>query len=439
MAHILPSQPIASLTDYLAGGGGTALSRCTELGRQGVISLIRASGLRGRGGAGFPTGIKWAGLASAEGKRKFAVCNAAEGEPGTFKDRAIIRRNPYQVVEGLAAAAFVIDAEIAFIGIKQKFNETARLEAAATELSAAGLLGDLTITFAYGPDDYLFGEEKGLLEVIEGKEPLPRLYPPYVQGLFEESDAQPQPALVNNVETLANVTHIIGKGSEWFRGLGTAESPGTIVCTVGGDTVVDAVAEVELGTSLNEILQTVGGGMTSGRDPRMILNGVSNSPLTGAELDTPVSFEGMKKAGSGLGSAGFTFLDDTACPVQVAAAASAFLYRGSCGQCPSCKLGTEAMTEHFTALSLGAASTEAIEEIWAWTQRITDSNRCGLAAGQQGMAAGAMERFPEDLTQHMTGAPCTGRAVSITTIADWDEVAGRFQYSQPVLRDEPGG
>lgn len=440
MAHVLPDLAVETLDDYLAVGGGGALENCRRLGPEGVIEAIRASGLRGRGGAGFPTGIKWAGLAAAYGAEKYAVMNAAEGEPGTFKDRAIIRRNPYQVIEGLAAAAYAIGARRAFIGIKEKSTASiARIEAATAELSAAGLIGDLSVTIVPGPDDYLFGEEKGLLEVIEGKDPLPRLYPPYVQGLFEEPGTEPGPALVNNVETLANVPHIIANGSDWFRSLGTAKSPGTTVCTVGGDTKADGVAEIELGTPLGDVLHIVGGGMKGGGLPLVILNGVSNSPLTSRDLDAAVSFEGLKEAGSGLGSAGFTFYDDTVCPTRVAAAASAFLYRGSCGQCPSCKLGTEAVMERFAALATGDGSTEAVEETAAWTQRITDSNRCGLGAGQQAVAGGFLERFPEDLAIHAAGAACGGREISITTIADWDETGSRFEYSPRVLSDRPGG
>ena len=172
VAHVLPTRSLDTLDDYLAAGGGETLESCRKLGPQGVIATIRAAGLRGRGGAGFPTGIKWAGLAAAEGARKYAVVNAAEGEPGTFKDRAIIRRNPYQVVEGLAAAAYAVGADSAFIGIKEKSTASiARIETATAELSAAGLIGDLSVTVVPGPDDYLFGEEKGLLEVIEERIP----------------------------------------------------------------------------------------------------------------------------------------------------------------------------------------------------------------------------------------------------------------------------
>ncbi len=440
VAHLLPSRALHTLDDYLSTGGGEVLENCRRLGPDGVIDTIRASGLRGRGGGGFPTGFKWAGLAAADGAEKYAVMNAAEGEPGTFKDRAILRRNPYQVIEGLAAAAYAIDADTAFIGIKEKATGAlARIEAATAELSAAGLIGSLSITIVPGADDYLFGEEKGLLEAIEGKDPLPRLYPPYVQGLFEQPGGEPRPALVNNVETLANVPHILANGADWFRSRGTAKSPGTVVCTVGGDTTKEGVAEIELGTPLGDVLDIVGGGMKDGGPPRVILNGVSNSPLTSRHLGVAVSFEGMKEAGSGLGSAGFTFYDDTVCPTQVAAAASAFLFRGSCGQCPSCKLGTEAVAERFAALAIGDGSPEAAEEIAAWTQRITDSNRCGLGAGQQAIAAGFLQQFPDDLAIHAGGAACGGRAISITTIADWDETVSRFEYSPRVLSDRPGG
>lgn len=440
MAYILPAEPVQDLDAYVALGGGRTLEQCRDLGKDQVISELRQSGLRGRGGAGFPTGIKWSGLATTEAATKYAVCNAAEGEPGTFKDRAIIRRNPYPVLEGLAAAAFVVGAKQAFIGIKAKFSEAiARIEAAAAELSAAGMLDAMELVFVHGPDDYLFGEEKGLLEVIEGRDALPRLYPPYIQGLFERPGGSAQPALVNNVETLANIPHILANGAEWFRSTGTDKSPGTMVCTIGGDTTVDVVAEVEMGTPLVEVLDSVGGGMEDGRQPHMVLNGVSNAPLTVAGIDAPISFEGMQQAGSGLGSAGFRFLGSDACAVQIAAAASAFLFRGSCGQCPSCKLGTGAIAKRFATLATGEGATSDIEEIAAWTQRITDSNRCGLGAGQQSLAAGVLELFPEDLAHHLGGAPCTGRPIQLTTISDWDEREGRFAYSPPILDDAPGG
>jgi NADH-quinone oxidoreductase subunit F len=410
------------------------------MGAEAVIASIRASGLRGRGGAGFPTGIKWSGLAADDAATKYVVCNAAEGEPGTFKDRAIMRRDPFQVLEGLAVAAFATGARQMFIGVKAKFSaEAERLQQAATELSGAGLLGEPEIVLVEGPDDYLFGEEKGMLEVIEGRDPLPRLYPPYAQGLFERPNGPKQPALVNNVETLANVPHIVVNGADWFRSMGTEDSPGTMVCTVGGDVAAEGVAEVEMGTSLRSLVDEIGAGTRSGASVKMILSGVSSAPIPGDSIDTPISFEGMEAAGSALGSGGFIVFDDTACSARIGAAASAFLYRGSCGQCPPCKLGTAAIAEGFVGLALGGGRVSDLEEIAAWTIRVTDANRCGLGAGQRALARGILERFPEDIAHHLDGSGCpAARPVQVTTIEDWNESEKRFVYSPQVDQDRPG-
>ena len=327
-----------------------------------------------------------------------------------------------------------------FVGIKEKFGlEHGRLIDAAASLSSAGLLEDADLTIVPGPDDYLFGEEKGLLEVIEGNDPLPRLFPPYVQGLFEIPNGPTQPVAVNNVETLANVPHILANGSGWFRSLGTDESPGTMVCTVGGDVAVDAVAEVELGTPLRWLVDEIGGGARSGRRLKMVLSGVSNAPLTTDDLDTPISFEGMRRAGSGLGSAGFIVYDDTACAIGVAAAASSFLFNGSCGQCPPCKMGTNAITERFRSIDNGEGSLQDLDEIAAWSIRVTDANRCGLGSGQQALARGIIEGFSEDAVHHIEGGTCpSDRSLVITTIKDWDVADGRFAYSPAALDDAPG-
>ncbi len=439
MAHLLSDPPVFDLAAYAAAGGGVAMEQARRMGRQAVVAEIRASGLRGRGGGGFPTGFKWAGLAADDATTKFVVCNAAEGEPGTFKDRAILRRNPYQVLEGLAVAAYATGAAQMFVGVKEKFiAERERLERAAVELRDAGLLGDVELVLVAGPDDYLFGEEKGLLEVIEGKDPLPRLFPPYAQGLFEEANGPKQPVVVNNVETLANVPHIVSRGADWFRSLGTDDSPGTMVCTIGGDVAVETVAELELGTPVRHLAEEVAGGTRSGRPVKLVLNGVSNAPLRPEDLDTPLAFEPMKRAGSGLGSAGFTVFDDTACAVRVAMAASAFLFRGSCGQCVPCKLGTGNITQGWVRLDLGGDIGD-VEEIAAWTARVTDANRCGLGAGQQALAAGILERFDDDVAHHLDGGVCpSDRTISVTTIEDWDVGSGRFTYSKPIPLDAPG-
>lgn len=418
-----------ALDDYASAGGGRGLERSREVGPDRTVDAVRESGLRGRGGAGFPTGVKWAGARSAEGTHKYVVCNAAEGEPGTFKDRWLIRNNPYQLLEGIAIAAFAVGAEEAFIGIKAKFGgEIERLEQAAGEMAEAALF-DVPLTIVPGPDDYLFGEEKALLEVIEGNDPLPRLYPPYVQGLFEGTKGESRPTVVNNVETLSNIPHILANGSDWFRSFGTDTSPGTMVFSIGGDVRREAVAELEMGTPLSLLVYAIGGGMEAGRHPVLVANGVSNRPLRPVELETPLDFDALQAIGSGLGSGGFTVYDDTACVVQVAAALSDFLNEGSCGQCPPCKLGTGEIEERFRTLARGEGRALDIEELAAWSIRVTDANRCGLGAGQQALARGILDAFPEHLAEHIGGEPCPKeRAVAAPVIEDWDPEAGRFRY-----------
>ncbi|MDJ0959587.1 MAG: NADH-ubiquinone oxidoreductase-F iron-sulfur binding region domain-containing protein [Acidimicrobiia bacterium] len=427
---LLNDEPVDSVAAYAAAGGGGALAVLDRSGPAEVIRTIRDSGLRGRGGAGFPTGVKWSGLAAADADRKFVVCNAAEGEPGTFKDRWLMRTNPYQLLEGLVLAGLSVGAERAYIGIKEKFTpEIERLTAAIDEMDGAGLLGGVPIEVVLGPDDYLFGEEKGLLEVIEGRDPLPRLYPPYVTGLFSEGD-DANPALVNNVETLSNVPHIVRNGADWFRSFGTEDTPGTMVFSVGGDVRREGVVELEMGTPLSFLLYVIGQGFEAGRRPKLITSGVSNRPLTLGDLDVPMDFGSLAAIGSGLGSGGFTAYDDTVCVAQVGAALSAFLYRGSCGQCPPCKLGSETITERFTRLTIGGGDIAAIEDIAAWVLRVTDSNRCGLGAGQQALARGILDGFPDDLAHHVGGDAChSDRTVAAPVIEDWEPAEGRFLYA----------
>ncbi len=270
MAPLLPDVPLPHLASWQEQGGGIALAEARRLGPAGVVAELRASGLRGRGGAGFPTALKWGGILEEAPTRCYVACNAAEGEPGTFKDRALIRANPYQLLEGLAVAAETIGATEAYVAIKSRFRpEIERLEQAATEMAPAGLLGDVPIRIVEGPDDYLFGEEKGLLEVIEGNDPLPRLVPPYIEGLFADRDSA-GPAVVNNVETLSNIPRILREGVDAFRSEGTPQSPGTMVFTVSGAVRREAVAELPLGAPISypglRAWRGVGGG-TQNRRP----------------------------------------------------------------------------------------------------------------------------------------------------------------------------
>ncbi len=446
--------PVGSLQDYLAGGAGlVGLERAVERGRRWVIDEVTRSGLRGRGGGGFPTGRKWAGIAAqAEGTR-YVVCNGAEGEPGTFKDRALLRANPYQLVEGVIIAALAVDAAEAFICIKAHFEqEIERVERAIVELQEAGVCHDCRVTLVRGPDEYLFGEEKAMLEVIEGNPPLPRVLPPYEHGLFatvpqagwgagagtisSSEEQRPNPTLVNNVETLSNVPHILSRGAEWFRTMGTSESPGRFVCTVVGDVTSPGVAEVDGGTPLSEVIEVVGGGAYEGRAVKAVFSGVANPAVRGQDLDVPLSYEGFNAIGSGLGSCGFIVFDDTACMVEVARMFSRFLYVESCGQCPPCKLGSGAITELLTKVEAGVASDADIETIGAWLGKVTDGNRCFLAVEERQVVASVLRLFPEEFAEHLELQRCPRpRQIQLPKIVDLHDGVvtydGRQYLKQP--------
>ncbi|MEO6627226.1 MAG: NADH-ubiquinone oxidoreductase-F iron-sulfur binding region domain-containing protein, partial [Aquihabitans sp.] len=402
-------------------GGGQALEIARRLGPDDTVEEVGTAGLRGRGGAGFPTARKWAGVRSSPGTHRYVVCNAAEGEPSSFKDRALLRANPYQMVEGLAVAALTIGAREAYIGIKARFGpELDRLTRAIDEMQAAGLAGDVPITVVRGPDEYLFGEEKALLEVIEGKPPMPRLLAPYEQGLFatgsqigwESIPGEPghgpaldvsNPTLVNNVETLANVVHILVRGAEWFRSMGTAGSPGHAVATVVGDVARPGVAEINLGMRLSDLIDEVGGGPRPGRRIKAAFSGISNAVVTAEHLDTPLTYENMAAIGSGLGAVGFGVYDDTACMVEVAFQYSRFLWIESCGQCPPCKLGTQEITYRLNEIEACRGSEEDVAVIGARLGNVTDANRCYLGTEERLVIGSILRAFPEEFAAHLEG------------------------------------
>jgi NADH-quinone oxidoreductase subunit F len=432
--RVLYPTPIGSLEEYSKARGGAGLDNARKLDAAEVISMIEASGLRGRGGAGFPTGRKWRTVRDycSTFERTSVVVNAAEGEPGTFKDRTILRNDPYQVLEGALIAAHAVDADQIIVATKHTFSvEVDRLRKAIDEVNAAGWLGGVEIEVFEGPKEYLYGEETALLETIDGRYPFPRIAPPYRRGVREvvESaadletqsglsahvemagpgdDTEAPPALVDNVETLANVARILARGAEWFRTEGTPESPGTIVCTVTGSTSRSGVGEVIMGTPLREVIDLIGGGPRAGRSIRAVLPGVSNRFIDGSALDTPVSYEALAAIGSGLGSAGFIVFDDADDLVAVAAGVARFLAVESCGQCSPCKLDGLRMAELLDAATRGEAGTNDLDELRSRIAKVADGARCSLATQQQVVAASLLEAFPADIAAHLErNAPST--------------------------------
>ncbi len=451
--YLLPDRLITSLDEHLASDvGGLGVARAQELGPAGTIEEVLRSGLRGRGGGGFPTGRKWAGVAGQDEDRRYLVCNGAEGEPGTFKDRAILRANPYQVVEGMMIAAFAIGAAEAFICLKDTFQrEIQAVTRAIQELQGAGIGEHCTVTVVAGPDEYLFGEEKAMLEVIEGNPPLPRWFAPHEHGVFATSPqlgwestagrhdiARPgaNPTLVNNVETLANVPHILARGADWFRSRGTAESPGTIVATVVGDVVAPDVGEVELGTPLRKVIDAVGSGLHHGRSIKAVFSGVANAVLSADGLDAPLSYEGLAGVGSGMGSAGFIVYDDTTCMVEVAYLYSRFLSIESCGQCPPCKIGSSAITGHLERLETGVGDDSDLAGIARWLTRVTDGNRCYLAIEEQVVVSSILRTFPAEFAEHVEQGPCPRRrTLPIPKLIDLTD--GVATYDETFWRKRP--
>jgi NADH:ubiquinone oxidoreductase subunit F (NADH-binding) len=420
MTHrVLHPKPIGSLDEYVEHlAGGTGLTKARGWTPEQVIATIEAAGLRGRGGAGFPTGRKWRTVREnlSPTLPATAIVNAAEGEPGTFKDRMIIQRNPYFVLEGALIAAHVVEAPEVIVAMKRTFaSEVERVRSAVAELEAADWTAGVKITVFEGPDEYLYGEETALLEVLDGRMPFPRIAPPFRRGVTEvvetdadadtgsglsahvemagpsgESDAPP--ALVDNVETLANIPRIIERGADWFRNDGTAQSPGTLVCTITGSVRSPGVGEVMLGTTLREAITEIGGGPLHG-EIVAVAPGVSGALLPASFLDTPLTYEDMAAAGSGLGSGSYFVLDSSIDPVAYVAGATRFLAIESCGQCTPCKVDGLQLSDLLAALARGEATPANLTTLRHRVSTVAVGARCSIGTQQQTLVGGLLSSF----------------------------------------------
>ncbi len=444
-ARVLPPEPIRSLDAYVAAGGGAGLENARSSGADAVIAEITRSGLGGRGGAGFPAGRKWAAVAANRSASIPAavVVNAAEGEPGSFKDRAIIRANPFAILEGALIAALTVGADEVIVGAKRTFTtEIALLRAAIAEAETAGWSDGLDVKVFEGPSEYLYGEETALLEVIDGRYPFPRIAPPYRRGVEEVVEHQDDvtsesssashvelagpageevapPALVSNAETFANVALIVALGADWFREVGTPGSPGTIVCTVSGCTQRAGVGEFAMGTPLREVLVALGGGPRDGHAFVAAMSGVSNPLVPAALFDTPMSHEAMREIGSGLGTGGLIVFDDTVDLAAVAAGVARFLAVESCGQCAACKADGLQIAEVLTRLAHSVPHPDDLDTLHERLASVADGARCNLATQQQVVIGSILDRFPDSITAH---ARNTAPAVTPVLIAPITEL-----------------
>lgn len=460
--RVLSPKPVATLADYIERfGGGAGLRRARAQSAEAVIEVVSAAGLRGRGGAGFPTGRKWRTIREnlSASMAATVVVNAAEGEPGTFKDRTILRCNPYQVIEGALIAAHVVDASTITIALKQSFGvDVAHVRVAVKEVRDAGWADDVDLVVFEGPDEYLYGEETALLETLDGRPPFPRIAPPFRRGvteLIEPGDGwdpasglsarvemagaddalQAPPALVDNVETLANVPKILDRGAGWFRTEGTEASPGTIVCTITGRVRRPGVGEVLMGTTLRAAIDEIGGGPRPRATITAVMPGVSSAIIPGHLLDTPLTYEAMAAIGSGLGSAGFWVLDESVDPVAAVAGVSRFLAIESCGQCSPCKQDGLVLAELLERLAASRASDADIANLRRRANTVANGARCSLGVQQQDIVGGLLTHFAPLVEAHRDKTAAPTRVMAVAELVDISEsvvqIDQRHQAKQP--------
>ncbi len=438
--HWLLQEPCASYAEHLRRRGPSAIDAARAQQPEQVVAEIERAGLRGRGGAGFPTGAKWRTTMRHPCPTRFVVCNAAEGEPGTFKDRFLLRRDPYTMLEGLLVAAHVAGAEKTYVAMKASFApELGRVRAAVEEMRAGGALGGVEVNVVEGPEEYLFGEERALLEVIEGNDPLPREphYPPYERGLFA-TPSSPNPAIVNNVETFARAAEITRHGAASFRAIGTPDTPGPLLFTLSGDVARPGVYERAAGVTLSDLVFGAAGGPRPGRRVKALLCGVSAAPIPADKLDTMADHAHMQLIGSALGSAGFVVLDDAASIPRVTQAVARFLYVESCNQCTACKHGLRTASTALDALFTPSTSTaDDVVRAVDGARHAPQANRCYLPVQGAILVPSLVRRFAAEFEVQVADPTIAPPPWLVPRIVDLDEATSTFSYDERGPRKRP--
>ena len=401
------------IDEYIARDGYLALEKVTgSMTPEEVIELIRASGLRGRGGAGFPTGVKWSFAAAQQVAQKYVCCNADEGDPGAFMDRSVLEGDPHSVIEAMAIAAYAIGANQGYVYVRAEYPiAVERLTIAINQAREYGLLGkdifgtgfDFNLDIRLGAGAFVCGEETALMTSVEGRRGEPRPRPPFpaVKGLFG------QPTILNNVETYANVPVIILKGAEWFSGIGTEKSKGTKVFAVGGKIENTGLVEIPMGTTLREIVFDIGGGVPNGKKFKAAqTGGPSGGCIPASQLDTPIDYESLIALGSMMGSGGLIVMDEDTCMVDLAKFFLEFTVDESCGKCPPCRIGTKRMLEILTRITEGKGVPEDIEKLETLARDIKAAALCGLGQTAPNPVLSTLRYFRDEYMAHVIDKKC---------------------------------
>lgn len=402
-----------NIEDYLLHNGYDALGKVlSEMTPAQVIDEIKASGLRGRGGAGFPTGLKWGFVAKAEGAKKYVVCNADESEPGTFKDRVVLEGDPHSIIEAMLIAAYAVGAEEGYIYVRGEYVlAQERLRTAIRQAEEMGFLGDNIFGTGFsfhlhvhsGAGAYICGEETALIESIEGKRGEPRSRPPYptTNGLWG------MPTLVNNVETLANIPPILRNGAAWYKAIGTPSSPGTKVYTIMGHVNVTGLIEVPMGITLREVIAIYAKGMKPGRTFKLAQTGGSSGSIIPASLqDTPMDFDSFAKAGVALGSGALLICDEDTCVVDLAKVLVNFFRVESCGKCTPCRIGNQRAYTLLSNIANGVGKLQDLDELSTLNDSLVQLSNCGLGQTAGAPLRDVLNHFRAEVEAHIRLKVC---------------------------------
>lgn len=403
-----------NIEEYIASNGYQALGKVlTSMKSQDVIDIIKDSGLRGRGGGGFPTGMKWQFAANEPGNEKYVICNADEGDPGAFMDRSVLEGNPHSVIEAMAIAAYAIGANHGYIYIRAEYPIAVdRLNTAIKQAKELGLLGDnifgtgfnFDLELRLGAGAFVCGEETALIASIEGKRGMPNPKPPFPA----HSGVWGKPTIINNVETYANVCEIILNGADWFKSInhGTT-SAGTKVFALGGKIVNTGLVEVPMGTTLREIIYEIGGGCPNNKEFKAVqTGGPSGGCLTEKDLDNPIGFDELVKLGSMMGSGGMIVLDEDNCMVDVARFYMDFIVDESCGKCTPCRVGTKRMLELLQKICDGKGTMQTLDELESLAHTIKETALCGLGQTAPNPVLSTLEQFRDEYIAHVVDKKC---------------------------------